>query len=358
MKKLRFRKIDNGRERSTRQDILLSGAIVLLVVGLAIGWFVVERARILDGPLSIGDEPIRLMVAPGMTLRGVAEALTERGVISHPRYLVWEARWQGIANRIQAGEYQLEPGLTPRGLLDRLVRGKVLQRTLTLIEGWNFTELMAAVRASENLVHTLEDDSTNQAIMTRLGLPGHHPEGRFYPDTYHFPRGTTDVAFLKRAYSTMAKKLAAQWRERADGLPYDTPDEALVLASIVEKETGKPEERPRIAGVFTRRLKRGMRLQSDPTVIYGMGDAFTGNIRRADLTRPTPYNTYTTGGLPPTPIAMPSGAAIHAVLHPANGKELYFVARGDGSHQFSPTLAEHNRAVARYQLRRRSKKRQ
>ncbi|NNJ83768.1 MAG: endolytic transglycosylase MltG, partial [Gammaproteobacteria bacterium] len=267
----------------------------------------------------------------------------------------WEARWQGLASKIKAGEYELEPGLTPRRLLGKLVRGKVVQRTLTVVEGWNFTELMAAVRANGHLLHTLEEDSANAVIMERIGFSGQHPEGRFYPDTYHFPHDTTDIAFLKRAYATMARKLSAQWAQKAEGLPYDTPDEALIMASIVEKETGKPEERTQVAGVFVRRLKRGMRLQSDPTVIYGMGAAFTGNIRRADLTRPTPYNTYTIRALPPTPIAMPGEAAIHAALHPADGKALYFVAKGNGGHQFSATLIEHNRAVARYQLRRKTK---
>nr|VFJ86426.1 MAG: UPF0755 protein [Candidatus Kentron sp. H]VFJ88299.1 MAG: UPF0755 protein [Candidatus Kentron sp. H]VFJ95515.1 MAG: UPF0755 protein [Candidatus Kentron sp. H] len=333
--------------------IFLPAGVLLLVVGLTAGGLLTEHGRVLDSALSIGERPILLAVPPGMTLRGVARALSERGVISHPKHLVWEARWRGTATRIKAGEYELEPGLTTRGFLDKLVRGKVLQRTLTLVEGWNFARLMAAVRASEYLTHTLADDATDEAIMERLGFPGQHPEGRFYPDTYYFPRGTTDIDFLERAHATMARKLAEKWEQRAGGLPYRTPGQALVLASIIEKETGKPEERARIAGVFVRRLEQGMRLQSDPTVIYGMGASFTGNIRRADLTRPTPYNTYTRRGLPPTPIAMPGGAAIHAALHPAQGEALYFVAKGDGSHEFSPTLARHNLAVARYQLRRR-----
>nr|VFJ68590.1 MAG: UPF0755 protein [Candidatus Kentron sp. FM]VFJ69008.1 MAG: UPF0755 protein [Candidatus Kentron sp. FM]VFK17565.1 MAG: UPF0755 protein [Candidatus Kentron sp. FM] len=341
---------------SRKTTLLLFGVLLLLAAALTAGWLAMERTRVLEGALSIGDEPILLVVSPGMSLQGIARELSGRGVLSHPRYLVWEARWQGSANRIKAGEYRLEPGLTPRRLLDRLVRGKVLQRSLTIVEGWNFTELMAAVRASEYLTHTLEDDSAHGLIMERLDHPGQHPEGRFFPDTYHFPRGTTDIAFLQRAHTTMAKRLAAQWRQKAEGLPYRTPDEALILASIIEKETGKLAEVARVAGVFVRRLQRGMRLQSDPTVIYGMGTAFTGNIRRADLTRPTPYNTYTIRRLPPTPIAMPGEAAIHAALHPAPGKELYFVAKGDGGHQFSATLVEHNRAVARYQLRRKRRK--
>ena len=192
--------------------------------------------------------------------------------------------------------------------------------------------------------------------MEQLGLPGVHPEGRFYPDTYHFPRGTSDAAFLTRAYATMERRLNDEWNNRAENLPFGTPYEALILASIVEKETGKPEERARIAGVFVRRLQKRMRLESDPTVIYGMGEAFDGNIRRADLKRPTPYNTYVHKKLPPTPIAMPGGDAIHAVMHPEMRGELFFVAKGDGSHHFSATFDEHRRAVAEYQLRRRGRK--
>lgn len=339
----------------TARRVALFGGILLLMA-LVAGSFLVERTRVLDSPLAIGDEALPLVVAPGMSLRGVAEALSDRQILSHPWYFVFEARWQGTATRIKVGEYVLEPGLTPRQLLERLVRGKVLQRSLTIVEGWNFKECMAAVRANSYLTRTLEASASHAAIMERLGVPGEHPEGRFYPDTYHFPRGTTDLAFLKRAYSTMERRLAALWKKRAPGLPYRTPREALILASIIEKETGKAGERDRIAGVFTRRLKRRIPLQSDPTVIYGMGEAFAGNIRRSDLTRPTPYNTYTIPALPPTPIAMPGEAAIHAALHPAPGKSLYFVAKGDGSHKFSATLAEHNAAVARYQLRRRRKK--
>jgi len=337
---------------------LLSIGLLLLVSGSALALLLAERSRVLDSPLNIGEQSIPLLVQPGMTLRSITEELSQQGLLTHPKYLVWEALWQGNANRIKAGEYELQPGLTPLQFLDKLVQGKVLQRTLTIIEGWNFTELMNAVRSNHYLAQTLEKNLTQDAIMARLGYPGQHPEGRFYPDTYHFPRGTTDVAFLQRAYSTMEQILADEWKQRDEGLPYETPLEAVILASIVEKETGKPEERKRIVGVFVRRLKRKIALQSDPTVIYGMGTSFTGNIRRSDLTTPTPYNTYIKRGLPPTPIAMPGKAAIHAALHPAPGKELYFVAKGDGSHQFSATLREHKRAVARYQLRKRRKKKE
>jgi UPF0755 protein len=210
--------------------------------------------------------------------------------------------------------------------------------------------MMAAVTRHQALRNTLAGQSAEQ-VMTQLGHPGQHPEGRFYPDTYHFPRGEKDVDFLKRAYRRMERFLAREWEQRADNLPLDSPYEALILASIVERETALPEERPKIAGVFIRRLQKNMLLQTDPTVIYGMGEHYDGNIRRRDLEADTPYNTYLHPGLTPTPIAMPSGAAIRAVLHPEDGRELYFVATGDGGHHFSATLKEHNRAVRKYQLK-------
>nr|VFK53819.1 MAG: UPF0755 protein [Candidatus Kentron sp. TC] len=303
-------------------------------------------------PLHIGDDTALLVIKSGMSLHGIATELSERNILPHPIHLVWEAIWQGITGKVKIGEYRIEAGLTPRGLLHKLIEGKVLQRTLTIIEGWSFKELMHAIRTNEYLTHTLEENLTDEAIMERIGLPNNHPEGRFYPDTYHFPLGAPDITFLERAYRTMEKRLADAWAKRSENLPYQTPLEALTLASIVEKETGNPDERARIAGVFVYRLRLGMRLQSDPTVIYGMGESFTGNIRRSDLRKPTPYNTYTEHGLPPTPIAMPGSAAIHAALHPTIGKDLFFVAKGDGSHHFSATFDEHKRAVARYQLRR------
>nr|VFK22535.1 MAG: UPF0755 protein [Candidatus Kentron sp. MB]VFK28884.1 MAG: UPF0755 protein [Candidatus Kentron sp. MB]VFK74133.1 MAG: UPF0755 protein [Candidatus Kentron sp. MB] len=347
--------LESGNRWTTRKTILRAGLVLVGVLLLVVGWLHWTHMRALQTPLHIGNEPILLVVKPGMSLRSIARELSERNILPHPLSFVWEAVRQGRANQIKVGEYQLKPGLTPRQLLDALVQGKVLQRTLTIIEGWNFRELMQAIRANQYLTHTLEQDLSHEAIMQRIGLPDHHPEGRFYPDTYHFPRGTFDVTFLKRAYLTMERRLLHAWEKRAAKLPYQNPSDALTLASIVEKETGNSEERARIAGVFVRRLQRGMRLQSDPTVIYGMGTSFTGNLRRVDLRKPTPYNTYTEKGLPPTPIAMPGGAAIHAALHPASGNELFFVAKGDGSHYFSTTFKEHKRAVVRYQLRRRKK---
>ena len=234
-------------------------------------------------------------------------------------------------------------------LLDDLVAGKVIQYALTIPEGLTFRQIMQLLRQQPELRHTLADDSP-AAVMQAIGEPGQSPEGRFYPDTYHFPRGTTDVQFLRRAYRTMAGVLQQEWQARDTGLPYKTPYDALIMASIIEKETAVPAERERIAGVFVRRLEKGMRLQTDPTVIYALGQSYDGNIHRRDLSLDSPYNTYRHAGLPPTPIAAPGRDSIDAALHPAPGEELYFVARGDGSHEFSRTLEEHNRAVARYQL--------
>nr|VFK37428.1 MAG: UPF0755 protein [Candidatus Kentron sp. SD]VFK42178.1 MAG: UPF0755 protein [Candidatus Kentron sp. SD] len=344
------RGVDSSLRR--RQWFFIGFGILLLIAGL-FGWLLMEKhARVLQTPLRIGNAPILLVVKPGMNLQSIAIELSDRDVFSHSTHLVWESIRQGIAGQIKIGEYQLEPGLTPRGLLDKLIEGTVLQRTLTIIEGWSFKELLYAIRTNKYLTHTLEEGLANDVIMERIGLPGIHPEGRFYPDTYHFPLGTLDIAFLERAYFTMEQKLAEAWAQRAKKLPYKNSLEALTLASIVEKETGNSGERAHIAGVFVNRMQLGMRLQSDPTVIYGMGASFNGNIRRSDLRKPTLYNTYTEDGLPPTPIAMPGSAAIHAALHPIMGKDLFFVSKGDGSHYFSSTFEEHKRAVTRYQLQR------
>jgi UPF0755 protein len=259
------------------------------------------------------------------------------------------ARIDGSAARIQAGEYLLPTGMAPPGLMRMLVRGEVVQHSLTIIEGWTFQQMMSAIQSHPMLKRTLADAS-GPGVMAVMAEAGLEPEGWFYPDTYRFPRDTTDVEFLRRAFRNMQQRLELEWEARAEGLPLKTPYEALILASLIERETAVPAERTRIAGVFIRRLQKGMRLQTDPTVIYGMGDAYQGKIRWRDLRADTPYNTYTRHGLPPTPIAMPSGASIRAALNPADGNELYFVSRGDGSHQFSATLQEHNAAVRRYQL--------
>ena len=327
--------------------IVIGVAIMLGVLGYA--WVMIDYRAFLGTPLKVGKQGVNYTLAPGTPLTRLADDLARRGVIKHPLYLILLARMRGDAQEIKAGEYHLAPGTTPGQLLNQLVAGKVMQYSLTLVDGWTFRQVMESVNRDPILVHTLRglDDA---AIMTRIGHPGENPEGRFYPDTYYFPRGTTDTAFLKRAHGRMQRFLAREWTHRAQGLPLKTPYDALILASIVEKETAVPAERYKIAGVFVRRLDIGMRLQTDPTVIYGLGKSYDGKLHARDLRRDTPYNTYLHAGLPPTPICMPSGQAIDAALHPAAGKALYFVARGNGTHQFSDTLAQHDKAIIKYLL--------
>jgi UPF0755 protein len=263
--------------------------------------------------------------------------------------LVWLARIKGQAGNIRAGEYAVPPHATTASLLAKLVSGKVVLHSFTIIDGWTFHGLLKRLEADPLITHTLEGLSDAE-IMSRLGHSGEQPEGRFFPDTYKFPRGISDVRFLDRAFRMMQRHLRSEWQHRDPDMSLGSRYKSLILASIVEKESGKPSELPRIAGVFVRRLRRGMRLQSDPTVIYGLGKAYKGDITLKNLRKDTPYNTYTRNGLPPTPIALPSLAAIHAAMHPARGDALYFVSKGDGSHQFSATLAEHQKAVRKYQL--------
>ena len=332
-------------------------ALVLLVGAVAaLAWQ--DLKRFAATPLSLPAEGTALDIPRGASIRSVAVELEQRGLLPRPApWLRAWARYTGQAQRIRAGEYHLAPGLTPQGLLDQLVAGQVVQHQLALIPGWDFEQVMAALRAHPALDQTLPAQAPRAelaaAVSEALDLPG-HPAGRVLPDTYHFPRGTSDVAFLARARDALNRTLELAWQERSEDLPLETPDQALILASIIEKETGLAAERPRIAGVFVRRLQRGMRLQTDPTVIYGvthgLGQAFDGNLTRAHLRADNPYNTYTRHGLPPRPIALASAEAIHAALNPADGDALYFVARGDGSHVFSATLKAHNRAVRRFQL--------
>jgi UPF0755 protein len=337
--------------RRLRYPFRTVALVVSLGVLLLAGGWVLDIARFLSMPLAIQGKGMRYTIPPGATLNTVARGLAQQGVLRRPRYLGWLGRLQGRATKIQAGEYEFQAGITAPELLDQIVKGGgVVQHAFTLVEGWTFAQVMWAIADNLAIAQTLSE-LDEAAIMARLGRPHQHPEGRFYPDTYYFTRGTPDVEVLRRAYEAMEATLGREWQGRAPGLPYMSPDEALIMASIVEKETALPEERLFIAGVFIRRLRLEMPLQTDPTVIYGLGNAFDGNLRRLDLEWDTPYNTYLRRGLPPTPIAMPGAASIHAALHPAEGRTLYFVARGDGSHEFSETLQEHNRAVAKYQLR-------
>lgn len=325
--------------------------IAIFVSSILLAWGWMEYDEFINAPLLLPETGLVYDLKAGSTIRGVAGDLVTRGVLKKPIMLRLVARWNGQASRLKAGEYRLPPGITPPQLLEILSSAKVVQHTLTIIEGWSFKQLMAAVGRHEHLTQTLQGIADEQ-IMSRLGLQGIHPEGRFYPDTYHFPKGTTDADFLRRAYQRMEGFLQAAWEQRDENLPFKSPDEVLTLASIIEKETAIPSERNKIAGVFVRRLQQGIRLQTDPTVIYGLGEAFDGNLRRRDLAADTPYNTYLHRGLTPTPIAMPSGASIEAALHPEAGNALYFVATGDGGHYFSATLEAHNKAVRKYQLRR------
>ena len=323
--------------------VLVAG--LLIVVALLLGQYQNFRSS----NLSVPEAGLIYEVSPGTSLNRLAHDLQRETIIEHPRFFILLGRELAVATRLQAGQYRLDPGMTPQVLLETLSSGAVVQHTLTLIEGQTFREMLELIHASDELGHTLQE-ADPEVVMAVLGKEDEHPEGRFLPDTYLFPIGTTDREFLQRAYHAMAELLAGEWENREPELPLESPYEALILASIVEKETGLAAERPLIAGVFISRLEKGMRLQTDPTVIYGMGEDFDGNIRSRDLRADTPYNTYTRYGLPPTPIAMPGADAIRAVLHPDKKGYLYFVARGNGAHYFSRTLEEHNRAVQKFQL--------
>ncbi len=328
---------------------------ILFLIIIATGWLVYDYSNFTKSTLGIGMHSVKYVVPVGSSMSSLSRRLEDDGIISNHRYFKIMARFDGTANQIKAGEYDILPGMNPRDLLQLFVKGKVTQYSLTIVEGRTFKQLLSDMEENQILEHDLKG-LTNEQIMEKIGAKGQHPEGMFYPDTYYFPRGTSEAQFLKRAYKVMQKKLDQLWEQREKNTLLKTPYEALILASIIEKETAVPSERQRISGVFTRRLKKGMRLQTDPTVIYGMGDTYKGDIRFRDLKKDTPYNTYTRKGLPPTPIAMAGEAAIYAALHPAKGKELYFVARNDGTHIFSNTLVEHNRAVDKYQRKRRKKK--
>ncbi len=334
---------------------ILLARIAVVVLGLiAIGLIVIMMsfARLETRALAEGQmTPLApVTVSAGMSFADVTAILAERDLIRSSLPLRAYARWHGLAGRIQAGEYAVQSGQSATELIRAMADGAVIQHALTIIEGWRYTTLWEAIRAHPALTHTLAGDAPPKRVMTAIGRGDLAAEGRFLPETYHFPRGTTDVALLRRANRALEATLASAWANRADNLPLKNPAEALILASIIEKETGLATERAQIAGVFTRRLEKGMRLQTDPTVIYGLGEAFDGDLRRGDLRTDTPYNTYTRHGLPPTPIAMAGEQAITAALNPAAGDSLYFVSRGDGSHVFSATLDAHNAAVRRYQL--------
>ncbi len=301
--------------------------------------------------LDLRKSPYEFTVEKGATWKGLSRKLSEDGIDCDARMLWLLGRITGQAASIQAGSYRIETGVTPLSLLQKLADGDVIPLTLTFVEGITFADMRAQLEHASGIKQTLKGLSDAE-VLVRVGAAEKYPEGLFFPDTYRYAAGTTDLDLLKKSYQTLQKRLNDAWETRTPGLPYKSPYEALIMASIIEKETGRAEERPLIASVFLNRLKLPMRLQTDPTVIYGMGARYDGNIRKNDLTTDTPYNTYTRDGLPPTPIALPGAASIQAALQPAQSDRLYFVAKGDGSHYFSKTLEEHNRAVTKYQLHR------
>jgi UPF0755 protein len=322
--------------------------LVLLIAAAGaagLAWFATR-------PLTLHGDLAEFTIARGSSLRQAATRISAAGVDVQPLLLVWLVRLTGKAGQIKAGSYEVGPGLTAWELVEKLTRGDVSQRELIVIEGWTFAQLRSAIEAHPDLQH----DSTglsDREILARIGAAESHPEGLFFPDTYLFDKQSSDLHLLQRAYHAMKSRLQDAWAQRASGLPLASPYEALTLASIGEKERGRREDRPMIASVFVNRLKAGMRLQTDPTVIYGLGERFDGNLRKADLNADTPYNSYPRDGLPPTPICLPGMDAILATLQPAPSKFLYFVARGDGSSEFSADLDTHNRAVDRFQRGRR-----
>ncbi|MBB1076162.1 endolytic transglycosylase MltG [Rhodoferax sp. 4810] len=336
------------RHLITGNCIVLSIILIAIAVG---GWSVWrDYQQFLITPFIAADQPARVLNVPkGMNVRTLAQQLVSDQLMSHPHYFIALAYEHGKARSIKAGEYAIAPGMVPRQLLDRIVAGQSIQYSVTFIEGWRYRDALAAI-ARQPVFHSELSNQPAAIIAEKLGIDGDHPEGWLFPDTYYFQRGMTDTVIVRRAHQKMQRVLAAEWALRQPDLPLKTPYEALILASIIEKETGLARERPAIAGVFIRRLRLGMKLQTDPTVIYGLGDEYTGNLRRADLERDTPYNTYTRRGLPPTPIALPGRASLKAALKPQDDGSVYFVARGDGSHYFSKTLPEHQCAVRRYQL--------
>lgn len=326
----------------------LTGVLLIAASAVAAGLWSDYRA-FEQRPIALSESSVILDIQRGTSLSALAREMSDAGMLPNPYYFMALAWRRGDVGRIKAGEFELTSEMTPADVLARITSGRVVQHPVTLVEGWTFRQALAVIDGHERFTGELGHLS-DEDLMAQLGRPGQHPEGLFFPETYRFPRGTPRLEILRRSMIAMDEVLGQEWARRSPGLPIHTPYEALILASIIEKETGAPSERAEIAGVFTRRLFKGMRLQTDPTVIYGMGARYEGRIRRADLREATPYNTYVISGLPPTPIALPGRASIQAALNPAAGETLYFVSRGDGSHVFSTTLEEHNRAVRRYIL--------
>ena len=329
--------------------------LVLLVLGSALAGAAFWSAlKSLDEPLRL-TAPLRFKVPAGARFGHVAADLASHGVVPQPRAWVLYARWKGLASAIKAGEYEIEPGTTPRALLDKMVSGQVLLHSFTIVDGWRVQDLLLALRRNTDVVTTLPASPDN--LMEKLGAPGIDAEGQFLPETYLFPSGTTDVELLRQAHTALTRELETAWAERDPSLPLHNADDLLIVASIVQKESGLPQELPKIAGLYLHRLRIGMRLQADPTVIYGLGERYSGDLRTVDLRTDGPYNTYTRSGLPPTAIALAGAAAIRAPARPEKTDAMYFVAsgKGDGSHIFSATLEQQNAAVAQYLAHQRQK---
>jgi UPF0755 protein len=323
--------------------------IVVLLGAAAAGAGIIglSAVRSLDAPLKV-SAPLRFKVAPGSRFSRVAAELGARGIVEQPRTWVLYARWKGLAAAIKAGEYEIEPGATPRSLLEKLVSGQVVLHSFTIVDGWRVQDMLAALKRAADI--TAAPDQLTEELMSKLGAPGLEPEGQFLPETYRFPEGTAALEILRQAHAALARELDAAWTGRDPALTLKSPTELLIVASIVQKESGLPQELPKIAGLYLHRLRIGMRLQADPTVIYGLGERYDGQLHSVDLRSDGPYNTYLRAGLPPTPIALAGAAALRATAHPENTDALYFVAspKDDGSHIFSATLEEQNAAVARY----------
>ncbi|WP_277590651.1 endolytic transglycosylase MltG [Pseudomonas chlororaphis] len=335
-----------------RRKLLLLLETGLVLAGLALGASAWKLNSALEQPLNLTQEQL-LDVPAGSTPGGTFNRMEANGVLKDAFWLRLYWRFNMEGQPLHSGEYRMTPGMTAQGLIGVWQRGEVVQYSLTLVEGWTFRQVRAALAKHDKLEQTLNGLSDSE-VMEKLGHGGVFPEGRFFPDTYRFVRGMTDAELLEKAYSRLDEVLAKEWNKRSADVPYTEPYQALIMASLVEKETGVPQERGQIAGVFVRRMQVGMLLQTDPTVIYGLGERYNGKLTRALLKEATPYNTYVISGLPPTPISMVGREAIHAALNPVPGSSLYFVARGDGSHVFSDDLEAHNNAVREFQLKRRA----
>lgn len=331
-----------------RKLILSFFLAILLGAGFGFG---AAWKTFLETPIIANNQPpFDYVLKSGASIKTLAYDLSHQGVLEHPNFLILLGYAKNVARKLQAGEYSIAPGTTPAQLLDQIASGKAVFRRFTIVEGWTFKQILTALNRDPHIAHMLMTTNPTE-IMNKLGVPPRNPEGLFLPDTYHYTPGTTDITLLKMAYQKMAETLTKSWQQRAANLPYNTPYEALIAASLIEKETSQATERPIIAGVLVRRLNNNMPLQIDSTLIYGLGNNYTGKLDRASLKQDTLYNTYLHRGLPPTPIAMPGLQSLQAALHPDNSDMMYFVAKGDGTHQFSNTLQAQSQAVTVYQIK-------